>query len=90
MPRIRGFVGEDVGATSKVAVPSGALSSTGEKSAGVDWFRFAQPVSLRPARTAFSSTGGENGQEWIRTTEGKSQQIYSLLSNRVNLTFTAN
>ncbi len=25
----------------------------------------------------FSSTG-ENGQEWIRTTEGKSQQIYSL------------
>ena len=32
----------------------------------------------------------EYGQEWIRTTEGKSQQIYSLLSNRVNLTFTAN
>ena len=31
-----------------------------------------------------------NGRDWIRTSEGISQQIYSLLSNRVNLTFTGN
>ena len=50
----------------------------------------AHRVTWQPQCVYPRSAGKRNGQEWIRTTEGKSQQIYSLQIKRVKLTFTAN
>jgi hypothetical protein len=43
---------------------------------GLQSLRGRLDVGLR--RCAALSSTEENGREWIRTTEGKSQQIYSL------------